>query len=578
MTQAEPKTLSAIVAFGHRSILALALAIFAVLYGLSINAHLSTYGDNAKYILLARGLVEDGTYSVNLDGNPRPESKHPPGFPLALVPVYWITGGSVVAMKAVAAIAAVAAVGVFYVLFKSLMTPAQSVLLLFLLGFSRHIGRFANKVMSETPFLLLLGFAMLAAQSYSRDTSWRTRSGFLTSVLLVFAAFTRTIGVVAIAAVAAFLLADHVIAAIAGSAQAIWFFRNKLVAGTVTEYFGYLSIFPSPAADSSQSAVSRLFSTVVDNVAFYLPAISRSVLSDRYPKLLPYWLLAIAVSTVVIFGLINRVKHRPSVVEWVFASLLLATLLYPPQSSRLAVPLLPFFLYYLVSGVAGVVEGWGAFRYKPLRYGFLSAGLIIVAHSISTNVIGRGSYTPLHWAMAVAVMALLVVVLYRGARLEIMSAALAVLAVAMVCSSLIWHVQRNVMRARIEPYYYQIDKSWGEYREVADWLKSHTSRDSLIVCRKPFLMRLWTGRKVTKSEATPDRDRVLEGLLRRRADFVVLDRFKFSSTTAQYLKPVIDADDTLFREVFAVGGTKVYRVDYAARDFANGPEGAGTQQ
>jgi len=574
MIKTAQEILSGIVDVRYRTSLALALALFAVLYGLSINEHLSAYDDNAAYILLARGLIEDGNYSINLDGNPRLHTQVPPGFPIMLIPVYWISGGSVVAMKTFVALMAVAAIGVLFLLFRSLMTPAQSFLLLFLLGFSRQIGMFANKVMTEAPFLLLLGVGMLAAHSYVQDESWKSRSGFVAAVFLSIAAFTRTIGLAAGVAVAAFVFVEHfktknlnvgfakagLITTFVVTAQLVWFLRNMLVAGTLTKYVGQFTLVSPTTPDSPTADLTMMVARFFDNLAYYTPLITQSVLSYRHPTLFPNWALAVTLSIVVLAGIVYSIERRSSVIEWVFFALFAVTLLWPWQTMRLAVPLIPFFLYYVVIGISALVERWSCLQSNLLRHAFVATLVAVPAYSLSTNLAGRGRYSLIHWVACLAAMTITALVLRKLAGFKFITATLAVSAAALVCSSLIWHVQRNVIRERQEPYYYLISDGWGEYRDTAEWLKNHAPEDSLVICRKPYLMRLWTDRWTSRYTVTTNRERLLGNLLGKEKGLVVLDSFKWTRTTSTYLKPVIEANQPNFEEVFAIGESKVLRV------------------
>jgi 4-amino-4-deoxy-L-arabinose transferase-like glycosyltransferase len=86
--------------------LALALAVF--------DFYMFTGGDNAAYYALARALATGRGYVDLISPNAPPATQYPPGFPLLLVPFYWIFGGAYTPLKIVSFLAGAAALMALY--------------------------------------------------------------------------------------------------------------------------------------------------------------------------------------------------------------------------------------------------------------------------------------------------------------------------------------------------------------------------------------------------------------------------------------------------------------------------------
>lgn len=81
---------------------------------------------------------------------------------------------------------------------------------------------------------------------------------------------------------------------------------------------------------------------------------------------------------------------------------------------------------------------------------------------------------------------------------------------------------------------------WVKYLETAQWARSNTDPESVVMCRKPFLYNLFSGRKTVGYPFTRDKAKMRDYLLEARPDYIVLDDFGGGvSATEVYVVPVL---------------------------------------
>lgn len=176
----------------------LALILASALYLSNLNTfQVGAYADDAYYVALARGLVNDGVYGyTNVPGEVN-LTRYPFGFPLLLTPMVKLFPDSLVALKAVSLVITVIngwllyhAGGYFGWGSHPIFRVAVPVLYLSSPLVSGHAGM----VMSEAAFTmwLLLALFLLRSSLNSDERSWVY--GLLLSGVVFAAATTRTLG------------------------------------------------------------------------------------------------------------------------------------------------------------------------------------------------------------------------------------------------------------------------------------------------------------------------------------------------------------------------------------------------
>jgi hypothetical protein len=82
---------------------------------------------------------------------------------------------------------------------------------------------------------------------------------------------------------------------------------------------------------------------------------------------------------------------------------------------------------------------------------------------------------------------------------------------------------------------YSLD--WVRYYGAADWVKSYTPSNSVVLCRKPNLFYLASNRKAFCYPMTYNHEKVLDSV--KKADYIIIDSFFWTGTTGRYLVPAL---------------------------------------
>jgi hypothetical protein len=80
---------------------------------------------------------------------------------------------------------------------------------------------------------------------------------------------------------------------------------------------------------------------------------------------------------------------------------------------------------------------------------------------------------------------------------------------------------------------------WENYFLAAEWCRQNTPQESICVARKPSLFYLRGRRKVLNYPYTSDTAEMMAFLSENGVDYVIVDGFTWTGTTARYLMPAI---------------------------------------
>jgi hypothetical protein len=101
---------------------------------------------------------------------------------------------------------------------------------------------------------------------------------------------------------------------------------------------------------------------------------------------------------------------------------------------------------------------------------------------------------------------------------------------------------------------YAID--WRRYFESIEWIKAHTPVTAVVMARKPEFVYLLSGRRSFCYPFSNDSSEVKSAVL--RSQYVLLDKFMWTGTTAQFLGPVLKANLDLWEVDFATPPPEFY--------------------
>ena len=366
-------------------VLALLLAIGAIYIATMREGHI--WGDDfAMYIHHAKNLAYGSAYAETgyiynphyPDIGPR---AYPPLFPLLLAPVYGIMGLDLGAMKALNVLLFLAFLFLLYLLFRAELPFIYVLAILIMLAFNPYMWALKDQINSDCLFLLLMIVTFHAVSRYSEHPTLKSTLAVAVCIALSFAC--RTIGVLFLPCVLLFdvirfkKLAPATLRTAAWTAvlmapQIIWFSQN----GSNSSYTDQLQAIP--------------LSATLTNVRMYLWLTYKELWWNGYSPL-PALLLCLALGLLGLFGYGRRLGSRYTVVEiFVPAYAFVVVIVWSrDQDSRLLVPLLPFWLFYVAVGL----QELGKHRGRTLERA-MASGLLLLVLGSYVGVYSKTDYGP----------------------------------------------------------------------------------------------------------------------------------------------------------------------------------------
>lgn len=442
--------------------LALALAAF--------DPYLFTGGDNAHYYALARALATGRGYVDLVAPGAPPHVQYPPGFPALLVPFYLLSGGHVVALKAVSWLALAGLLwGVWNLARNDRALPGWvAPAAVWTVGLYPVAQLYAHRLLSDLTYaaVVTLALATLNRTAVARedgdgiDAAW-----WIGCALAVAAFYVRAAGITLLAAVVVWALLRrrwrHAASAAAVFAVGTgpWWAWTRLArppangGGTgYVEQFTDSELGRSGGAELFGVLGERLRDVAIEYGTYQFPGLFWP--GDPPPDLARVAAVLLG-GTLLILGVARLLRDRgpaPWDAHVVFALGLLP--LWPWIGDRYMLALAPFLWLYLLAGL-----------------------------DTASRYVTRGSRP----AIAAAGMATAILLATQIAALPGQ-----------------WERTRAWLSGdRLEGY----PAFWSEYFEAADWIGDHTPEDAVILARKPSLVWYWSERPAVVWPWSPPEER-----------------------------------------------------------------------
>jgi 4-amino-4-deoxy-L-arabinose transferase-like glycosyltransferase len=187
-----------------------ALVVFTIFLSLEgyESYQLGTHFDDSRYVILARSLVYSNQYGmINNPGQPHP-GEYPFGYPLLLVPSILLLPGNLDALKFPSLLATVLNISILFWgwrWFGKSKSYWWAIGIAGLYGLSPMAIEHTRRVMSEPVFTTFCLLAIVLAEQAAdgKQNCWWTLS---MGIVSMFAIFTRTVGIVLLATILAYLL------------------------------------------------------------------------------------------------------------------------------------------------------------------------------------------------------------------------------------------------------------------------------------------------------------------------------------------------------------------------------------
>ena len=476
---------------------------------LLLNRHLVPAGDNATYMILGQSLVTGRGYRMISDPRSPEMSLYPPGYPLLLAAVLAATGtvhdllAAVLPMKILSIALYLGALVVIYDIlrWRSGMLATVTVLLT---AVNPHILHFVTEVGTEIAYLFLSLCCLWFFERYRRQGSlW----GLLwVAALLVLASYVRSIALVVAAVLVLPLWAQRkfkhalLLLLVVGTLVAPWFIRTSLLPTTGTSVGlgrGYLALyFSSDPYGTMRASLSDWVTRVSQNLRIYALEIWPDVLFPHALSvgrfLAPVGLRAFtgALSAFLLLGFVLEAR-RGYASEWYVALFFASCVGYLWAQSRLIVPIIPFAIYYFLTGVDFVLQ----------------------------RILGRSRGQAQAYALTLVCAVLLLSLLRTDVR----------------------SIQRNLRSGlghSLEAYYAE-DLEWSNYLRAMMWIAQDATQPAVVMCRKADLMYLLTGNNALEYPYSKDGTELVACVRDNGVAYLIEDAFTWTRTTPQYLRPAL---------------------------------------
>lgn len=503
----------------ERVVLIAPVLLLAVLYGSGLRNTIGPYGDDADYVALAEGLLE-GTYRPLYLAEQPPISHRPPLYPLLLTPLSALFGRNYICFKALSVLAALAAVLFCYWRFRLAGREGRgrswiACVALLPVALSPLTTEFSSAVMSEIPFLAVWTAFLYGVERLRCADDARTAKRLLIALTLLGLALIelRTIGLVLVVGAGLGLLCERT-----GGKERTklgWLLlAEAVVLGSLwrwTMSFGgvdYLQVLQQPdihQSTDSSLGVDYYCARVMHNLNYYLERLlSWTVGAPRATQLGTMGAAGVKLGAAALLGL----------------------------------------------ALIGALRGWRAGR----RAEAVAAALYAVVLSIWVTRSGR-FVIPMLPLLALWVWQVADVALARIPSPDVRRRSAWAVCLALCLGTLTGAV--DYLRTP-NPLAYP---SWRRYRNTATWIYGNTPRSSVIACRKPALLYLWSGRTVCWHPFERDPERALARLKELGATHLLRDEFRFTDTTRKFVDPLLASRPEAFRLLTMDEGTRLYLLE-----------------
>jgi len=367
--------------------LAIAVPCVAAVYVLRLDQVVGLYTDDAWYVLLAKALASGDGYTLNNSRSPGILPLYPPGFPALLSLAFRLAPRfpeNVALLKAVSVVAmlGVGAVTVWYFTRERGVPLAGSAgLAIATVLHPGFVFLATSTVMSECVFALVQWLTIVAVERTARRGG--SGAAAVSAALASLAFLTRTVGIVVPVAAFAYLVKERrgrtavvfgaLVILLAGS-WTLWAGAHAptaeqraeentyVVDGYATAFWSKTAAFPNRGAATLADLPQRAWDNgrelaEYDCGALALYPIFRAVEPTEWVT--PGgWrgVVSLAFAALATAGFAAVALERVTLTELLVPATLLVTVLWPAYGFRFVLPLLPVFLFYLVTAVQQLVR------------------------------------------------------------------------------------------------------------------------------------------------------------------------------------------------------------------------------
>jgi hypothetical protein len=448
----------------YRKFILLIVIFLGVIYLLTLNPLLGIMGDNAKYIVLAKSIISGNGFRSLNFPDAPPETKYGFGYPVLIAPVVYFFPDNVIALKLVTVFFAVLALLAVFQLFKMYTDLPGAIAVMALSGISCCVVLYAHQVMTEIPYLFFSVIAIYFIEKYGDADSRVNRYLFLGALCLGMSYFIRAIGIFLFIGAFGYLL-----------------IKKKAVKAILVLLCFVVLITPWFLRNRAVSGRSSYFDEFMLKDP-YDPERGAITLSTVWERVIPrarYYRQQISYLSghhgqknwmfalpIVMLGFAVSARKRIRLHHIYVPLYSVVCLFWYWNVPRFVIPAVPFIFYY-----------------------FLTALVWLCGRRRRAAIVLRN--------------AVILAIFLLNFRMDVMV----------------------IKREQREDYY---SPQWRNYFQIADWVKENVPGEAVIMCRKPYLFYLRSGRKTALYPFTRDAEKITLSIKDSGADYVVLDAFTWN--------------------------------------------------
>ncbi|MDX2044425.1 MAG: hypothetical protein SF097_24660 [Acidobacteriota bacterium] len=379
--------------------LIVALIVCLAIYILRLDQVVGLFVDDGWYILLAKSLATGQGYSLINSPSPGILPLYPPAFPFLLSLVYRLSPNfpdNVWLLKSVsvAAMMAIGIIGYRYFVKERNLPPMLALGICVAAVLSPPLVFMATStMMSECVFALIFLLTVVVMEKCRRaeTISAQMKLAAVGGTLASIAFLTRSIAISVIAAGFLYLLKARLLkpailfAVIVAALCGPWVIYTRLHAPTAaqqTEQGGHIVLpytqqfwqkragFGFSGTITAAGLPERVFNNIVEvsgrDIGRIIVTPLFEALRDPYQEAQKMsvkqggrgdtWSLSFVLSLFAVIGLIVVARERMTMAEFAMPLSLAVTFLWPWETFRFVLPLIPFVIFYFLMGVRGLVQ------------------------------------------------------------------------------------------------------------------------------------------------------------------------------------------------------------------------------
>jgi hypothetical protein len=499
------------------------IAFQLILLAVQFTPDLSTNGDDARYYLLGKAIHDGKGFRQIQHPNLPVEKTYPVVFPLVLAGID-IFSDSVLLAKIAQCILGACVTLLAFLLFrvysKNLLIP-----MVVLCAGSATLAQYSSSLMSEIPYLF---FSLLALFLYEKSIS-NPKNAWLFWLTVVFSIFPMHCRSVGLAFSASWVLTNLItkrwrFAAAHMGLLVLTVIVFHMLTSWENSYLVQIIQKNTYDPEAGFVTLAEMTQRIVQNIQAYGSVILlRSLIPFPFAatpglQALIAWIFLLSILIGWIRSLFGPMRFLSLYVFMYFGILLMWQTQW--SSERFVAGVIPFLYFFLLFGLEGVV---GLFAKLEKKTTFVGRLITMTKGGGAPSTTGR--------------------VVVWGT-----------VAITLLCNVAFQTSYQRQSQA--------LGPDWKNFYSCADWLRTNTPAGAVVMNRKVELFFIRSKRAGVMYPYSHDVNKIMKVIDDSRVDYVVLDNFAWTSTTRQYLYPVLQTFADRFQMVYVLNNppTAVYKV------------------